>query len=138
MKGSLYIGAVRGIKMYIHWTFSLLLIWIIGSHLNEGGDVASAGNKLIFLFAVFACVLLHELGHALSALRYGIKTHDITLLPIGGVARLERIPEKPLQELVVAAAGPAVNVFIALVIYLVLLLQGGLPNEFDPSAISES
>ena len=124
--------------MYIHWTFTLLIIWIVGSHFNEGGDSSSLGNRLVFLIAVFACVLLHELGHALSALRYNVKTHDITLLPIGGVARLERIPEKPMQELVVAAAGPAVNVVIALVLFLLLSATGNLPDNFDPSLISES
>lgn len=123
--------------MYIHWTFSLLLIWVIANHLNDGGDTALITYKVLFLFAVFGCVLLHELGHALSALRYGIHTHDITLLPIGGVARLERIPEKPLQELIVAAAGPAVNVFIALIIALILLITGGFPADFDPALIQD-
>lgn len=128
MKGSLYIGSVRGIKMYIHWTFLLLVFWITGQHFSDGGDTASLGGRLLFLFAVFACVLLHELGHSLSAQRYGINTQDITLLPIGGMARLQRIPENPMQELIVAAAGPAVNVLIALILYLVMMLSDSIPQ----------
>ena len=138
MKGALYFGSVKGIKLYIHWTFSLLVLWVIGTHFYDGGEMASLGNRLFFLFAVFACVLLHELGHALSALRYGVPTRDITLLPIGGVARLERIPEKPAQELVVAAAGPAVNVLIAIIIFLVITISNGIPDSFSPDTISET
>jgi len=128
MKWSFRLGSVAGIKVYMHWTFLLLVGWIFFSHLAHGNNVAMATRGAVFIVAVFGCVVLHELGHALAARRYGIRTRDITLLPIGGVARLERMPEKPAQELVVALAGPAVNVIIAAVLFMVLAVLGTLVN----------
>lgn len=124
MKWSLYIGKPAGIKVFIHWTFILLVIWFSWMHLQQGHGLVEITIGLLFLAALFACVTLHEFGHALTARRYGIETRDINLLPIGGVARLERMPEDPKQELAVAIAGPAVNVAIAAGLYLLMAFLG--------------
>ena len=120
MRWSLKLGRFLGVDVYIHATFLLLLAFVaISAGMDEGQSVPVA---LGFVVALFGCVILHEYGHALTARRYGIGTADITLYPIGGVARLERMPEKPGQELVVALAGPAVNLAIAAGLWLLLLL----------------
>jgi len=121
MKRALSFPKIAGINIYIHWTFSILIIWIIYSNLRAGLTAVQVGWSVIFILSLFLCVTLHELGHALAAKRYGILTKDITLYPIGGVARLEKMPENPKQELVVALAGPAVNFLITLLLIPVLL-----------------
>jgi stage IV sporulation protein FB len=123
MSWSIPLGRVLGTEIRLHLTFLLLLAWI-GIAAGMSGGAGAALDGIVFICLLFGCVLLHEFGHVLAARRYGISTPDITLLPIGGVARLERIPEKPAEELVVALAGPAVNVVIAL---LLLALIGGVP-----------
>ena len=122
MSWSFPIGRLLGSEIRVHVTFFLLLAWIGIAHYQQGG-AAAAVDGILFIIAIFACVVAHEFGHALAARRYGIKTPDITLLPIGGLARLERMPEKPSQEIVVALAGPAVNVVIAVVLILVMNAQ---------------
>ena len=124
MKWSLKIGSFRGIGVYIHTTFLLLLGFLAVSSYMASRSVAAALAGVAFFVLLFGCILLHEFGHALAAARYGIKTRDITLLPIGGLARLEQIPEDPRKELVVAAAGPLVNVLIALGLYAWLSVAG--------------
>ena len=128
MSWSVTLGRIAGTEIRIHLTFLILLLWI-GVSAYVAGGTAAAVDAVLFIVAVFACVVLHELGHALAALRYGITTPDITLLPIGGLARLSRLPEKPGEEIVIALAGPAVNVAIALVLILFLGVS------FDPAAL---
>ncbi|QEF98294.1 Putative zinc metalloprotease Rip3 [Stieleria maiorica] len=120
MKGSWHLGQLAGIDVRIHWTFLLLPIWIYYSSLAAGSGAVAATVAVLLVFAIFGCVVLHELGHSLTARRFGIETHDITLLPIGGVASLQRIPRSPWQELAIAVAGPAVNVVIAMVLFALL------------------
>lgn len=127
LRGSLRLGSLLGVPVFIHWTFLILIAWLMAGPLMSGTpDAMAAGLRTAgFIAAIFGCIVLHEMGHALAARRYGIATRDITLLPIGGVASLERMPEKPAQELVVALAGPAVNVVIAAIIIPVVLSTDG-------------
>src|SRR5215213_5054849 len=118
MRWSYKIARVAGIDVYVHATFLFLLAWIGFAGYRTGGwlgTVASVG----FILVLFLIVVMHEYGHALTARRYGIPTQDITLLPIGGVARLQSMPKEPRQELAIAIAGPAVNVALALIIVAV-------------------
>ncbi|MGP1345048.1 MAG: site-2 protease family protein [Phycisphaerales bacterium] len=121
MSASLRIARPFGINLYIHWSFWLIVVWVLYIYLSTGKGIHAAIEGVIFVFAIFACVVLHELGHALAARRYGIPTRDITLWPIGGVARLQRMPTSPIQELVVAIAGPAVNIAIAVILAAILI-----------------
>jgi Zn-dependent protease len=117
------LGTPFGIGVYVHWTFLLLIGFVMLGNWGQYG-LHSAFQAVSLLLAVFACVVLHELGHALMARRFGIPTRDITLYPIGGVARLERMSERPMEELCIALAGPAVNVAIAFVLFAALAVIG--------------
>ena len=123
MFGTLTLGRPLGIRLGVHWSFWLLPLFVLFSNLGPLG-VAGAGFKVASLLAVFGCVALHELGHAAAAKLFGIRTRDIVLYPLGGVANLERMPRNPFQEIAIALAGPAVNVVIAGMI-LPFLLFGG-------------
>ena len=118
MSWSLNIGSVAGTAVRIHVTFLLFLAWIFGVNYFSTGPQA-AWNGLLFIVLLFLCVLLHEFGHIFTARSFGVRTPDVILLPIGGVSRLERIPEKPSEEFLIAIAGPAVNVVIALLLVFI-------------------
>jgi Zn-dependent protease/predicted transcriptional regulator len=128
MRWSWKIARFAGINVYVHATFFLLILWVVIVYWFAGHSPAAILNSLEFVLALFACVVLHEFGHALTARRYGITTKDITLLPIGGVSRFEKMPDKPWQEFWVSIAGPLVNFVIGGLIYLALFLTSG----FEP------
>jgi Zn-dependent protease/predicted transcriptional regulator len=128
MRGSIKVASVGGIGIYLHWTFVALMSWLVIAGFIAGKSLAGSASAFVFTVAIFTCVVLHELGHALMAKRFGIKTQDITLLPIGGLARLEKIPEKPAQEFWVAVAGPLVNVIIVGILFGFIFIQGGLES----------
>lgn len=130
---SMALFKVGGTEVRLHPTFFLLLAWVGVVGWARGGP-AAAGDGLVFVILLFACVVAHEFGHIFAARRYGIATRDVTILPIGGVASLERIPEKPVQEIVVALAGPAVNLAIAVVLVALLAIGG---QGFDAKQLSE-
>lgn len=129
MKWSWKIARIADIDVYVHVTF-MFLIYLAGViYWNEQGTLAAVVSGVGFILALFGCVLLHEYGHALTARRYGIRTHNITLFPIGGIAALEKMPDDPRQEIHVAIAGPAVNFALAFIIFVYLDVSG-----FDPGA----
>jgi Zn-dependent protease/CBS domain-containing protein len=134
MRWSFKVARIAGIEVRIHITFFLLLA-VFASFYGAQGGASGTLKVVVFFLLVFLCVLLHEFGHALAAKAFGIQTADITLLPIGGVARMERMPEKPAQELIVALAGPLVNVVIAAALLSVLAFTGNLDfgELFDPA-----
>lgn len=123
MAWSMKLLTFAGVPVRIHFTFFLLLAWFAIIYYMRGGWPLAV-DGLAFILLLFVSVVLHEFGHIFAARRYGIGTSDVTLLPIGGVASMERIPEKPGQEIIIALAGPAVNVVIAALLFLLV----GLPQ----------
>ncbi len=113
MKGSFQIAKIAGIPVKLHWSFILMLVWVAVEGRRNGMNWESVGWFAVLMIGVFTCVILHEFGHAFSAKIYGVRTKDIILSPLGGVARLDGLPEKPIDESVVAFAGPLVNIFLA-------------------------
>lgn len=129
---SIRLFKLAGIPVYIHWTFFLLIAYVVMQGLYNSESYLQLIFEVLVLLSVFACVTLHEYGHALTAKRYGILTQDIILSPIGGVARLNGLPEKPKQELFVAIAGPMVNVVIVILLLVVVFFF--YPGDsFDPN-----
>lgn len=130
---SFHLGNAAGIPIRIHWTFGLLILWAIGSYFIMSGSVSVAFAGLFFLLVIFGCVILHELGHSLTARYFGIETRSITLSSIGGVAALERSPRHWQAELWITIAGPAVNyVIAALTLPIVLVVAPFSPVVADP------
>ncbi len=124
-----------GIQLSIHWTFIFIIAWILFLGIRQGLSNLQLMYSVLFVLTIFVCVVLHELGHALAARQYGIGTSSIVLLPIGGVANLEKIPEKPEQELWVAIAGPLVNVAIAIILGGILWVTGNFQINMEITAI---
>lgn len=135
MKRALSLGSVAGIRVQVHWTFVLLILWITFSGIWADTSTAGILWSNLFVIVLFGCVVLHELGHALTAKRFAIPTKEITLLPIGGVASLEDIPEEPREELLITLAGPAVNIVIAFLLYLAIPFD--LIQELDEEQIQQ-
>ena len=135
-RGSIRLFTFRDIPVRLHWTFGLLFLWVLYTGMRFGMDWPAIGVLALLVTSLFACVVFHEFGHALTARHFGIHTRDIILSPIGGVARLHKIPEKPAQELLVALAGPAVNVIIASILAVVAWLT--LPTFLDIQGETET
>ncbi|MFM8432137.1 MAG: M50 family metallopeptidase, partial [Bacteroidota bacterium] len=133
-QGTWLVADLAGTRIFLHWSFLLLLLYVLVSEWIKQSSFYSAVLLGLLLVAVFATVILHELGHVLTAKRFGCRTKDIILLPIGGVARMERIPEKPLQEILVAIAGPAVNLIIASLLFI--MIKPGV-EEFEQIQLNE-
>lgn len=121
---ALHLGKIAGIELHVHWTFSLLIVGVFAFYLYSGSTLPEALFGLALILTLFVCVVLHEFGHALTARQFEVPTRDITLYPIGGIARLQQIPEEPRKEFLIAIAGPAVNVVIAGVLLVATLLTG--------------
>ncbi len=124
MKGSLHLFTFQHIPVKLHWSFVLIIAWFGYVVFSEGFQGSEIGWFVVLVICMFSFVVMHEFGHALAAKRYGVTTRDIILLPIGGMARLENIPENPIQELIIAIAGPMVNVALALLLLAAILLFG--------------
>ncbi len=129
MKGSFQIARFANIPVLVHWSFALIFLWVVYVGFQEGWEWKAIGWSVLFVIALFVCVVLHEFGHALTARRYGVRTRDIILSPIGGVARLDRLPENPMQEFYVAVAGPMVNVGIMAALSPYFLLVSSATRE---------
>lgn len=135
MKGAYRLGTYSGISVYLHWTFLAMMVGIFSFYLWNGASIVAALLSLSLVGLVFGCVILHEYGHALMARRFGVPTKDITMYPIGGVARLAHLPREPKQELFIALAGPAVNVVLG---FFFLILAGSTQSISSLSTLSTS
>jgi len=132
MRWSWKVATIAGIPVRIHATFFFLPIYVAGETAARGGGLSEVAASVGFILLAFACIVLHEFGHALTGRRFGVVTKDITLLPIGGVARLDRMPRRPREEVAIALAGPAVNVLIAAILLLFMHLSPGVYDIEDP------
>src|SRR6056297_2810862 len=139
MKYAVDLGKPFGIRVSVHWTFLLIIAWVVFIDLQQGLNISQILYSVLFILSIFLCVVIHELSHSLTARKYGINTRSITLLPIGGVADLEKMPENPKQELAVSVAGPISNLVIAFILWLLLNISGNFHLQtVDFSAIGKS
>ncbi len=136
MKGVLNLRKLFNVNNEIHWTFVFILAWVIFLELKSGGTIENALMSTVFILLLFVCVVCHEFGHILTARKFGVTTKKITLLPIGGVASMETIPENPKEELLISLAGPAVNILIAL--GLSLFINISIFLDQNPTQIEET
>jgi len=134
MTGSLHIATIQRIPVLIHWSFGLLFVWLGYVGFSEGMDVRGVLWFFFFAMLLFICVVIHEFGHALTARRFGVETKDIILSPLGGLARLNRLPDKPIQEFLIAIAGPATNVVIAILLFPIIWFSPSMTFLIEDSA----
>ena len=137
MRWSYRVATIAGTEIKVHVTFVLFIAWVAFSTYTLNGAPAAL-QVTVFFLALFVCIVLHEFGHILMARRFGVRTPDVILLPIGGVARLERMPDHPRQEFLIATAGPLVTLAIAVILYLSVTLAGDRPTLRDPILADES
>ncbi len=133
MKWAFKLARIADIDVYIHYTFFLLVAWFAWQGYSEAGQIVDAFDGIVFICALFTCVVLHEFGHALTGRKFGVRTEHITLLPFGGVASMEDIPKEPKQEILISLAGPAVNIVIAGLIYAYLQVS---PIQFNQEQLA--
>jgi Zn-dependent protease len=126
MQGTLKVMTIRGVPVFLHWTFLLVLVWMLFVNVSAGNDFRGYAWSFIFFLSVVACISLHEAGHAMAAYRFGIKTKRIVLMPVGDVAGDESFSAKPMQELLICLAGPLVNTIIALLLLFFFPAYKGL------------
>ncbi|BAV06864.1 Zn-dependent protease (includes SpoIVFB) [Filimonas lacunae] len=137
MRGATKIATIKKVSVYIHWTFLLLPVWIVMVYTQYGASLSELSWAFAFLLAVFVCILLHELGHALVAARFGIHSKSILLLPMGGIASLEKLPDNSRQELAISAAGPLVNLLIAAILLVFVKDKYGFWQTDEQLSIAE-
>ncbi len=119
MKGSLYLGQFAKVKIFVHWTFFILVSYSLFLGVLMEQHVENLGWNMLFILAIFLCILLHEFGHVVTGHRFGYKTKDIIILPIGGMSRFEKLPDSPKEEFLISVSGPFVNLLIALILFLI-------------------
>lgn len=136
MKNSIQIAKIRGIPLKLHWTFGLMMLWVIFEGRRNGMGWENVGWFALLIIGLFFCVILHELGHAVAAKRYGVVVKDIIISPIRGAARMDGLPDRPITETIIAAAGPSVNMVIAILIGIVGWSTGQL--DFSNLGTSKS
>lgn len=134
MRGSLKLATISGIPVLLHWSFGLLFVWLGYVGLSEGMDAIGILWFFFFALLLFACVVIHEFGHALTARKFGVNTKDIILSPLGGLARLNRLPDKPVHEFLIAIAGPATNVVIAILLFPIIYFSGSMSFAITDTA----